>query len=166
VLWLRSSPTTKRVIDPPGKSQRNHIITARIHTAWSRGCHFDRKVRLHPVYDTRAIADELFTLAIGPFCVFLFDRWDRSAVLPLQPGIRGVAWFNTTSEFHRRQREARSDIQEGQHLYPTASRYWSDNVRYDLACAEPYSGKNEHVEPVTKRHISPPSDIKSHGFWH
>ena len=25
-------------------------------------------------------------------------------------GVRGVAWFNTTSEFHRRQREARSDI--------------------------------------------------------
>jgi hypothetical protein len=26
VLWLRSSPNTKRVIDPSAKSQRNHII--------------------------------------------------------------------------------------------------------------------------------------------
>jgi N6-adenosine-specific RNA methylase IME4 len=27
-------PTTKRVIDPTGKSQQNHIINARLHTAW------------------------------------------------------------------------------------------------------------------------------------
>jgi tetratricopeptide (TPR) repeat protein len=38
VLWLRSSPTTKRVIDPAAKSQRNHIISAHFHTAWTLSC--------------------------------------------------------------------------------------------------------------------------------
>ena len=28
------------------------------------------------------------------------------------------------------------------------------------------SAKTNHFDPVTKRHISPPKDIKSRGFWH
>jgi hypothetical protein len=39
------------------------------------------------------------------------------------------------------------------------------NARYERS-AMILGRKSEHVQPVTKRHISPPLDIKSRGFWH